>query len=183
MKQIILYLTLICVAILLTDAGFAQEAAAPVTQNTVTTTGPVNSATTISVGTLASQVLTWAAAAFVVPVGAVLTGWLVRLFRLAGVQVASAMETQLQSSVVNGLNAAAANLSGNLVGKGSIAVKSAIVADAVKYVQDHRADTIQALGLDPKSGAAVEAIKARIETAIADPAQPTPKVLAATPIS
>jgi hypothetical protein len=51
----------------------------------------------------------------------------------------------------------------------------------VAYVQDHGADAIKTLGLDPQSGAAVEAIKARIETAIADPTIPTPKILDPTP--
>src|ERR1700731_3322155 len=57
---------------------FAQGVAA--TTNTVQTTGPVTADTTISVGTLAGQVLTWAAAAFSVPIGSLLTVWLVRLF-------------------------------------------------------------------------------------------------------
>ena len=59
--------------------------------------------------------------------------------------------------------------------------QDAIVAQAVAYTQEHGAETIKALGLDPQSGAAVEAIKAHIETAIADPMVPTPKVLDAVP--
>jgi 4-amino-4-deoxy-L-arabinose transferase-like glycosyltransferase len=156
----------------------AQAASAPAaTQNTITTTAPVSSETTISVGTLAGQVLTWLAAAFAVPIGTLLTLWLKRLFTLAGVQVTTQMRDQLQQIVVNGLNAAAKNATTQLAGKAPIEIKNQLVADAVKYTQAHGADTIKALGLDPQSGEAVQAIKARIETAIADPKAPTPAVL------
>lgn len=132
---------------------------------------------TISLGTIAGQVLTWIAAAFAVPLGAIATGWLLRLFKLSGVQVTDAMKDQLQNIVVNGLNAAAARNAEALKGQNQIVVKNQIVADAVRYAQEHGAETIKALGLDPKSGEAVEAIKARIETALNDPATPTPPVI------
>jgi len=147
------------------------------TQNTVQTTGPVTSATTISVGTLAGQVLTWLVAAFGVPIGGLLTAWLYRLFNLAGIQAADGLRTKLQEIIVNGLNAGAKTVSEDAQGRGQIEIKNAVVAQAVTYAQAHGADTLKQLGLDPQSGAAVEAIKARIETAINDPAQPTPPVL------
>lgn len=148
---------------------------APQTQ--ITTTAPVTSDTTISVGTIAGEVLKWIASAFGIALGSVGTVYLTRLMKIAGVQVTDQMKTQLQGIIVNGLNNAAANTSERLKGQGQIAIKSAIVADAVRYTQAHGAETITALGLDPKSGEAVEAIKARIETAIADPTAPTPAVL------
>jgi hypothetical protein len=147
------------------------------TQNTVQTTGPVTSDTTISVGTLAGQVLTWLVAAFGVPIGGLLTAWLYRLFNLAGIQAADGLRTKLQEIIVNGLNAGAKTVSEEAQGRGQIEIKNAVVAQAVTYAQAHGADTLKQLGLDPQSGAAVEAIKARIETAINDPAQPTPPVL------
>jgi|SRR6266702_4947660 len=143
----------------------------------ITTTGPVSSDTTISVGTIAGQVLTWVAAAFSIPVGTVLVAWLLRLMKLAGVQVTGAMKDQLQATIVNGLNAAAASNAERLRGRNQIEIKNAIVADAVRYAQLHGAETIKALGLDPQSGEAVQAIKARIETAITDPATPTPAMI------
>ncbi len=151
--------------------------ASPTTQNTVNTSGPVTSETTSSVGTLAGQVLQWLAAAFSVPIGGLLTAWLYRLFKLAGVQVADGLRSKLQEIIVNGLNVGAKSASEQLAGTAKIEVKNAIVAQAVEYTQAHGAETIKALGLDPKSGAAVEAIKARIETAIADPAAATPAIL------
>ncbi len=149
----------------------------PVTQNTVTTSGPVSSETTISVGTLAGQVLMWLAAAFSVPIGTLLTMWLKRLFTLAGVQVTQQMSDKLNSIIVNGLNDGATNAKLQLAGKGTVEVKNQVIASAVDYTQRHAAETIQALGLDPKSGEAVEAIKARIQTAINDETIPTPAVL------
>ena len=151
--------------------------APPATQNTITTTAPVSSNTTISVGTLAGQVLTWAATAFGSLLATVFAAWGVRMFKLAGVKMTDAMRDRLQEIILNGLNAAAKQETQTLAGKDQITIKNAVVAHAVAYTQDHGADTIKALGLDPQSGEAVEAIKARIETAIADPTIPTPTVL------
>jgi hypothetical protein len=151
--------------------------APPVTQNTVTTNGPVSSETTISVGTIAGQVLTWAAAAFGSVAATVFTAWGVRLFKLAGVQMSDAARARLQEIIVNGLNVGAEKATHDLGGKGQVEIKNETVATAVAYAQAHAADAIKQLGLDPNSGAAVEAIKARIETAIADPTVPTPAVL------
>ena len=151
------------------------------TQNTVTTTGPVNSNTTISVGTLAGEVLTWAAAAFGSVLATVFTAWGVRLFKLAGVQISDAARDRLQQIILNGLNSAAKEEAQNLAGKAPVEIHNDVVAKAVAYTQAHGADAIKTLGLDPKNGAAVEAIKARIETAIADPTVPTPAILDPAP--
>ncbi len=149
----------------------------PVTQNVVTTSGPVSSQTTISLGTLAGQVLTWAAAAFGSVAATVFTAWGVRLFKLAGVQMTDAARERLQAIILNGLNAGAEQVSHDVAGKGQVEIKDAIVASAVQYAQAHGADTIRQLGLDPKSGAAVEVLKARVATLVADPAVATPAVL------
>jgi len=147
------------------------------TQNTITTTAPVTSSTSISVGTLAGKVLTWAAAAFGSILATIFAAWGVRLFKLAGVQISDAARDRLQQIILNGLNAGAKEAAVYLAGKDKVEIKSEIVKLAVAYTQDHGADAIKTLGLDPKSGAAVEAIQARIETAIADPAVSTPTVL------
>jgi hypothetical protein len=148
-----------------------------VTQNTVATTGPVTSTTTISVGDLAGQVLTWAATAFGSVLATVFAAWGIRLFRLAGVQITDQARDRLEQIILNGLNNAAANVTRDIAGKGTVEVKDAVVQQAIAYAQSHGADAIKQLGLDPKSGAAVEAIKARIATAVADPSVPTPVVL------
>ncbi len=155
----------------------------PVTQNTVTTTGPVASTTTISVGTLAGQVLTWAITGFGSILATVFAAWGVRLFKIAGVQITDAARDRLQQIILNGLNVGAAKASTDLAGRGQIEIKDAALEHAVAYVQNHGADTIKQLGLDPNSGAAVEAIRAHIETAIADPTVATPAAVNATAVA
>lgn len=150
---------------------------ATATQNTITTTAPVSSETTISVGTLAGQLLNWVMLAFSGPIGGMVVWILVRLLKQLGINATDALRARLQEIVVNGLNAGARAVEQDVAGRGRVEIKNAVLANAVAYTQAHGADTIKALGLDPESGAAVEAIKARIETAIADPASPTPALL------
>lgn len=152
---------------------------APSTQ--ITTTAPVTSDTTISIGTIAGQVLTWLAVAFSVPVGGLAVKIMMQVMNKLGIQTTDLMKAQLQATIVNGLNAAAASTAERTKGQGQIAIKNAIVLDTVRYTQEHAAETITALGLDPTSGEAVQAIKARIETAITDPLTPTPAVLTPNP--
>jgi hypothetical protein len=157
---------------------YAQAApTAPATQNTVSTTGPVTSETTISVGTLAGQALQWVVTVFGAILGTAGTALVVRLFNKAGIAISDSARMRLQEMVVNGLNIGAKTAQDNLAGRGKIEIKNAAVASAVTYVQTHGADTLKQLGVDPNSNAAIDAIKARIETAIADPATPTPPVL------
>jgi hypothetical protein len=158
----------------------AQVTPAPTpaaTQNTITTTGPVASETTISVGTLAGQLLNWIVVAFAGPIGGMVVWILVRVLRKLGIDATDALRARLNEFVLNGINAGAKIAEQNLAGRGKVEIKNEAVAQAVNYVQAHGAETIKALGLDPKSGAAVEAIKARIETVIADPMTPTPPAL------
>jgi hypothetical protein len=149
----------------------------PATQNTITTTGPVSSETSISIGTLAGQVLSWIMVTFSAPIGGLAVWIMVRVLKNLGITATDAMRARLQDLVVNGLNASAPAVQADLANKGQVEIKNAAVAKTIAYVQAHGADTIKALGLDPTSPAAIEAIKARIETAILDPAVPTPAVL------
>lgn len=158
-------------------APVQTEAVPAVTQSTVTTTVPVTSSTTISVGDLAGQVLTWAITAFGSLIATIFAAWGIRLFKLAGVQITDAARDRLQQIILNGLNNAAQNVTHDIAGKGQVDVKDAVVQQAIVYAQNHGADAIKQLGLDPNSGAAVEAIKARIATAVADPSVPTPPIL------
>lgn len=171
------------VAVACCDPLLAQTAA-PVTQNTVTSAGgPVTAETTISVGTLAGQVLTWAATAFGSLLATIFAAWGVRLFKLAGQDLSASARARLQEIILNGLNIGAQAAAKNLAGRDPVVVKDAVVAQAIAYTQTHGADTIKALGLDPHNGTAVEAIRARIETAIADPNVPTPEVLGGPPLA
>jgi hypothetical protein len=171
--------TVLCVIAIAAIASASAHAADPVaaTQNTITTTGPVTSDTVISLGTLAGQVLTWVMAVFGVPVGTLLTAWLYRLFTKAGVDITDAMRDRLQQMVVNGLNIGAATATTELAGKGQIAIKNRAIQRAVLYVQEHGAQELKAMGINPTSNIAVDAINARIQTAITDANTPTPKIL------
>lgn len=160
-----------------TNAPAVVQQAAPATQNTVTTTGPVSSETTISVGSIAAQALEWVGATFGAVIGTALTALIMKWFKLAGIQISDAARARLQEIVVNGLNASAKAAETELQGRGQVEIKNATVAKTIAYVQAHGADSIKQLGLQPTEQAAVDAIKARIETAVADPTVPTPAVM------
>lgn len=135
-------------------------------------------ASTVSVGTLAGEILTWAAAAFSVPVGGLLTLWLTRLFKSAGLEVTKQMSDQLNTVLVNGLNDAATNGAKLTSGKINLAIKDPIIASAIQYAIDRKPDTLKALGLDPNDGETVKVLRARIATLAQDPAVPTPAAVA-----
>ncbi len=135
----------------------------------------------ISVGTLASEVLTWVVAVFGVPIGTLLTAWLYRLFAKAGIDMTDAMRARLQDTVINGINFGAKIAEAEMAGKGQIAIKNRAIEHAISYVQEHGAAELKKVGVDPYSGTAVDAIRARIETAITDASAPTPKILDVPP--
>ncbi len=134
---------------------------------------------TISVGTWAGDVLMWATTAF----GTVISGFVVKLLvalaKKAGVDATDALRARLNEIVLNGLNLAASTTQRELRDKSPIAIRSAAISKAIEYTQAHGDETIKALGLDPTSGAAVEAIRARAETLINDPNVSTPGIPAA----
>lgn len=130
---------------------------------------------TFSTGNFVASLINWMWVAFGTAIATLVTGLVYKALSYLGIQTTTQQREQLQSIVVNGLNKASAQAQVAAQGQTQwdVRIKNQIVADTVKYAQDHGADTIKALGLDPKSGQAVEAIKARIETAIVDPATPT----------
>lgn len=131
----------------------------------------------LPLGDYAGEILTWVVTTFGATIGAALTALLVKMLQNAGVQGAGLLRDKLDEIIVNGLNIAAKEAAAGLQGRGQVEVKNEIVRRAVQYAQAHAADTLKALGADPASAAAIEAIKARIETAIADPSVPTPAIL------
>ena len=121
--------------------------------------------------------LTWATTAFGGVLSTVATVWIIRLAKKAGVEGADVMSKQLNETLLNGLNDGAARIAAGVQGQGTVQIKNQVIQSAIEYAQAHRAETIQALGLDPSSGKTVEALRARIATLVADPAAPTPAVL------
>jgi hypothetical protein len=130
-------------------------------------------------GPILKEVVKWTVAAFGTALAAVGTAALYKIMSYFGVQATVEQRAVLQGVIVNGLNDAAVKAEASLAAnpKLDVDVKSKIITDAVTYAQAHAADTIKALGLDPQSGQAVEAIRANIATAIADPSIVTPAVL------
>ena len=151
------------------------------TQNTITTSGPVTSETTISGGDIAGAVLKWVAALVTGVLGLYGRDLIIKLGKRVGVQLSEAFSDQINATLVNGLNHAAATEEANLAGKDPIVIKNKIIQGAIAYTQTHRADAIKSLGLDPQSGLAVQALEGRIATLIADPTVPTPAMLDPAP--
>jgi len=131
--------------------------------------------TTIHGGQILSDIVGWAGAAFGAAIASLLVAMIYKISAYFGVQTTQQQRDQLQSIILNGLNSAAAKAQSGLGGSSvmDLNVKNQIIADAVAYTQSHGADTIKALGLDPQSGQAVEAIKAKMTTLVADKNQPT----------
>lgn len=134
-------------------------------------------AAVIDTGTYAGQTLMYAVTVGGSAIAAMLVKVLLEVLKMLGVKTSQAMRDKLQAIAVNAINYGAAEAAKKLEGQGKIEIKNEAVATAVTYVQTHGADTLKQLGIDPTSPEAVEAIKARIETAIADPATPTAAVL------
>ena len=157
----------------------AQAAAITPAQNsttTVETSSPLTTTTKVSGGSIAAAIIEWLQVAFGTAIGGGIVAGIVKGMQLLGLKIDDSNRKALYAIVVNGLNDAAAKAAVNLRAdqRLDVSVKPGVVADAVDYVQRHAPETIKALGLDPKSGEAVEVIKARIETALNDPNTPTP---------
>ena len=154
---------------------------APVTQNTVNTTGAVTSDTTISVGTLAGQVLAWLSAVFIPVVGTFLTRWLIALAKKAGVEASQAMSDRLDQIIENGLHSGASTVQADLTGKLNVDVKNDVIRNAVQYAQAHGVETIKNLtGSDPTDPKVIEALQARATKVLANigPDAPVPAAAA-----
>lgn len=153
-----------CVVVLVVAVVYGGVATAQSTTGTV-----------VHGGDLAATLIQWALVAFGVPIASIVVAIVYKILGWFNIQVTDAQKSQLQAIVVNGVNTAAEKAKTSLRDSAAldVNVKSQVIADAVAYVQAHGADTIRALGMDPQSGQAVEAIHARIATAIADPKTPT----------
>lgn len=137
----------------------------------------------VVLGDVAASIIQWAIAAFG-PLIAASVLWLVmRLLKAAGLKNTDLLKDQLQAIIVNGINIGAVRAQGLLAGQGRVQVKDKAVMFAIDYVQAHGGNIIKALGLDPQSGEAIQAIRARIETALADPTTPTSPIVTPTEVA
>ena len=142
-------------------------------------TPPTKSTITIKGGDLAAQILDWFYVAFGGILSAGVMALIYKVFGYFGIKTTDIQRAQLEAVVVNGLSSGAAQAQMRLraTDKLDITSKNEIVNAAIDYTQRHAAETIRALGLDPKSGEAVEAIRARIEKVLNDPSTPTPPAI------
>lgn len=163
------------------DQGQFADTSTPVPKDTtrVETTPGTTTTVVVKGGDLAAKILDWFWVAFGGSIGLLASAVLYKIFGYFGVQTTQMQRDQLQAIIVNGLNAGAAKAQTTLRSSDKLdfSSKNVIVNEAIQYTQDHAAETIKALGLDPKSGDAVQVIKARIETALNDPAIPTPAAI------
>lgn len=168
---------LLLLVIALPAAALAQTAGPPNVPTVATiATGPVH----VALGDVAASIIEWTMAAFGPLISAAVLWLVTRTLKATGLKNTDLLKDQLQRIVVNGVNAGAAKAQDELRGRAGVDIKSATARNALWYAQTHGAGIIKALGLDPQSGEAVEAIKARIETALADPAAPTNPAVAAS---
>lgn len=150
---------------------------------TVQTSAPVTATTTVSGGDLAAQFIEWLKIAFGTIIAGLFSLLIVKIRAYFGLITTDAQKAALQAIAVNGVNSAALKAETALRDNPNLTfnVKDAVVADAVSYVQAHGADTIKALGLDANSGDAVDAIKARVATAMNGKETPTVTATAVIP--
>lgn len=94
-----------------------------------------------------------------------------------GVDLDQQRIVKLNSMLVNGMNLAAAEAKEMQCLPAGTDLKAFVVSRAIDYVNTHGAETLAAIGADPNGAKDQEALKARAETLIADPTQPTPAVL------
>lgn len=127
---------------------------------------------TISGGTLIGEAIMWASLLIGAPLAGLIATWLIKLLKRMGVDNADSYRDRLKEFVENGLALAAQRAQVDLKDKMSIDVRSKVAVDAMKYVQDHGAETLKALGVDPNDGAAIEALQARIAKAMDDKVPP-----------
>jgi hypothetical protein len=150
---------------------------APAAPSPVTVSSGPGGETTISIGTLAGQILAWIMVTFSVPIGSYAVLIMHRALTNLKIPVSDAALAKAKQMLVNGMNLAAPEVQERLAGKGQVAIKNETIAAGVRYLQEHGPDAIKTLGLDPTSPKAVEAMKAWAETAITDPTVPTPAAL------
>lgn len=137
---------------------------------------------TFSGGDWIGSAINWFVLAFGGVITLLITAGLVKFLNWMGVKTNQDMNDRLKELIQNGLNKASAKAQTDLSGKFPVTTKNAIIGEAITYAQEHGADIFAKLGLDPKSGEVVEALRAKAETVIADPNTATNPGLVSNPV-
>jgi hypothetical protein len=161
------------------DRVLLAQADTKMTTQTSTPTAPASVTTTVKGGSLAADVLQWLQVALVPILGGAIVALILKGMALLGIQTTAQQSDQLAKIALNGINDAMSKAETGLRTTTALDInlKGQIMADAVAYTQEHAKETLSAMGLDPKSGKATEAIRAKILTAINDPKIPTPAAI------
>ena len=121
----------------------------------------------VHTGTLAGNILEWMAAVL----GPVLAGfaanWLLALAANLRLANTDKLRARLQNMIENAVAYFAEKAANDMKGRGDVEIKNTIAAQVIGYTQTHGAETIKALGIDPTSPKAEEAIRARIAAVVA----------------
>ena len=136
---------------------------------------------TVDAGGIATSVLEWFYLAFAGSVSAAIVAGVLRFLTWIGIKTTMAQKAELQAIVVNGINTGYNKAKTELNNLSPVQVKDASLAYALAYTQEHGAALIQAMGLKPGESEAISAINARIQTALNDPATPTPPAISPQP--
>jgi hypothetical protein len=127
---------------------------------------------TVLLGDYAGAALEWMLPILAPVIAGFLVDALIKLRQRLGQSTSEAQRDKLQQMAENAVNLAGHQLNHDLSGKLPMPARNEVMAMAVDYVQAHGSDTIKALGLDPTDPKAVEAIKGRIATIMANKSSP-----------
>lgn len=148
--------------------AFIAQNDAAATPAVVQVTPPKN---TVLLGDYANAVLQWMLPILAPILAGFIVDALIKFRQKLGQTTSDAQREKLFEMAQNGVNLATHQLGQSLTGKLPVQVQSQVMAQAVDYVQAHGSDTIKALGLDPTDPKAVEAIKGRVATILANKEQ------------
>jgi hypothetical protein len=135
----------------------------------------------VAFGDYAGSIVMWMLPILLSIFAAFATDLYVKLRARLGIQTSDAQRAKFQEIVENGVALGAHNAQASLSGKLTFDVKNQIMASAVTYAKDHGADTLKAIGVDPTSPEAEEAIRARAAKMLADLDSAATAVIAGVP--
>jgi hypothetical protein len=122
----------------------------------------------VAFGDYAGAIIEWMVPILMPLIAAALVDLYVKLRARLGLTTSDAQRAKFQEIVENGVALGAHDAQANLSGKLTYEVKNQVMASAVAYAKEHGSDTLKAIGVDPTSPAAEEAIRARAAKMLAN---------------
>lgn len=137
--------------------------------------------TTVAFGDYAGAITMWMLPILLPLLAGFATDLYVKMRTRLGLQTSDAQRAQFQQIVENGVALGAHDAKASLSGKLTFEVKNQIMASAVDYAKNHGVDTLKAIGVDPSSPEAEQAIRARAAKMLADLDAAATAVMAGVP--